>query len=119
MLLCYNSYMEDGNVLGLASMMITASGVFVGLATLATAGITIILAIYFNKDKKKAIEETTNSLLDKIANDERIRSELISKILSNEDFKEEFEKMVDIHTRDKIDALMYYEKEQTKIGELK
>lgn len=119
MLLCYYSDMEDGNVLSLASMIITASGVFVGLATLATAVITIFLAIYFNKDKKKAIEETTNSLLDKIANDEDIRNELISKILSNKDFKEEFEKMVDIHTRDKIDALMYYEKEQTKIGELK
>lgn len=56
--------------------------------------------------------------------DEQIRDEFIQKILSNDNFKQEFEAMIDIHIQDKIDDIRENkqdesEQEQNQIGELK
>ena len=62
------------------------------------------------------------SLLEKISQDEQIRDEFIQKILSNEQFKQEFEAMVDIHIQDKMDDIVEKtnkEEEKNEVGELK
>lgn len=48
-----------------------------------------------------------------------MRNTFVKKILENENFKQEFERMVDIHISDKMDRLVDENKEKSSIGGLK
>ncbi|HED5389947.1 TPA: hypothetical protein R5B43_000456 [Campylobacter jejuni] len=91
----------------------------VAIVTFLTAFITIWLTIYYNRDKKRLIKETTDIFLNKIIEDEKLRNDFINKILKNSEFMEEFERMVDLHINDKISMLTDIEQEKsTRIGGL-
>ncbi|MCX2683534.1 hypothetical protein OQH60_06600 [Campylobacter sp. MIT 21-1685] len=114
--------MQNGintDVIALANSYMSYANLIIVVAALIIAAITISLTIYYNRDKKRLIEETTHNILDKIANNEQMRNDFINKILENNNFKQEFERMVDIHISDKMDRLVDEKQEQSNIGGLK
>ncbi|MDE5602489.1 MAG: hypothetical protein K2I71_01000 [Helicobacter sp.] len=115
--------LNNGDIIALANSYMAYTNliivVAVAVATLAVAVVTIGLTIYYNRDKKKIIEETTRNLLEKIADNEQMRNDFIDKILKNENFKQEFERMVDIHISDKMDRFIEENQEKSNIGGLK
>lgn len=117
------NHLSNGDVISLASSYISFANtlivVVVFIATILIALVTIGLTIYYNRDKKKLIKEATQDILDKIADNEQMRNDFISKILENKNFKQEFEAMVDIHVSDKMDRLADENQEKSNIGGLK
>ena len=105
-----NSYMSYANLIIVVA---------VGVATLVIAGVTIGLTIYYNRDRKKIIKETTRNLLEEMTNNEQMRNDFIDKISENKNFKREFERMVDIHISDKMDRFAEEKQEKSSIGGLK
>ena len=59
---------------------------------------------------------TAGAEYGKISEDENLRNDLINKILTNKNFAQEFEKMVDIHISDKIDRFSEDKQEKSNIG---
>lgn len=102
-----NSYMSYANLIIVVA---------VAVATLVIAGVTIGLTIYYNRDKKKLIEETSRNLLEKIADNEQMRNDFINKILKNKNFKQEFERIIDMHISNKMDRLTDKNQEKSDIG---
>ena len=111
--------LSNGDIIALASSYMSYANIVIVIAALIIAFVTILLTILYNKDKKKLISETTHNILDKIANDEQMRNAFVTKILENENFKQEFERMVDIHISDKMDRLVDESQEVSSIGGLK
>lgn len=111
--------LSNGDIIALASSYMSYTNTFIVLAALIIAAVTIGLTFYFNRDKKKLISEATDNILNKIADDEQMRNTFINKILENKNFKQEFEKMVDIHISDKMDRLVDENQETSSIGGLK
>ncbi|MDA3967455.1 hypothetical protein [Helicobacter sp. WB40] len=111
--------LSNDDIIALASSYMSYANLFIVIATLIIAFITICLTIYYNRDKKRIINETTRNILNKIADDEQMRNTFVEKILENEDFKQEFERMVDIHISDKMGRLVDENKEKSSIGGLK
>lgn len=99
MISIFSSYLSYANT------MLVFAGIIIAV-------ITIVLTLYYNQDKKKLIEKATHNILCKIADDEQMRNDFVSKIVENEKFKQEFKQMMDILAdKDK--------KEKTTISELK
>lgn len=111
--------LNNGDIIALASSYMSYANLIIVVSALVVAGATIGLTIYYNRDKKKLINETTHNILDKIADDEQMRNIFINKILENKNFKQEFERMVDIHISDKMDRFAEENQEKSSIGGLK
>lgn len=113
---------QDSNIIAIASAYISYANTLLVFAALLIATVTIGLTIYYNREKEKVIKETTNNILEKISQDDNLRDSFIQKILSNKDFQQQFEEMVDIHIQDKMDDIAENankEEEQNEVGELK
>ncbi|RDU60419.1 hypothetical protein [Helicobacter marmotae] len=111
--------LNNGDIIALANSYMSYANLIIVVSALIIASITIGLTIYYNRDKKKLINEATYNILDKIAENEQVRNTFIEKILENENFKQEFERMVDIHISDKMDRLTDESQEKSSIGGLK
>lgn len=74
--------------------------------------------MHYNRDKQRLIKETTDVLLNKIVEDEKLRNDFINKILKNGEFIEEFKRMVDLHINGKISSPMDNDQEKSQIGGL-
>lgn len=115
--------MQNGDIIALASSYMSYANIIIvvvlSVATLIIAAVTILLTILYNRDKKKLIEETTCNILNKIADDEQMRNDFINKILENKNFKQEFERMVDIQVSDKMNRLVNESQEKSNIEGLK
>ncbi len=109
----------NGDVIALASSYMTWANLIIVISALIIAVATIGLTIYYNRDKKRLIEETTRNILDKIADNEQIRNDFINKVLENKNFKQEFEKMVDKHISNKISQVTEEKQEKSNIEGLK
>lgn len=107
--------LNNGDIIALASSYMSYANIIIVVAALIVAAITIGLTLYYNRDKKKIISEVTYNILNKIADDEQMRNTFINRIL----FKQEFERMVDIHISDKMDRLVDENQEVSSIGGLK
>lgn len=114
----------NADVIAVASSYISYANTLLVFGALIIAAVTIGLMIYYGQNKEKLIKETATHILEKISQDEQIRAEFIQKILSNENFKQEFETMIDIHLQDKMDDIRdgmqnENEQKQNRVGELK
>lgn len=117
-------YTTNADMIAIASSYISYANTLLVFGALIIAGVTIWLTYHYNQNKEKLIKEVGTRILEKISQDEQIRDEFIQKILSNDNFKQEFEAMIDIHIQDKIDDIRENqqdesEQEQNQIGELK
>ena len=114
--------LNNGDIIALASSYMSYANNIIVTVALIVAIATIVLTlyyIYYNRDKKKIISDVTHNILNKIADDEQMRNTFINRILENENFKQEFERMVDIHISDKMDRLVDEDQEVSSIGGLK
>ncbi|MBR6613034.1 MAG: hypothetical protein IKK93_12545 [Campylobacter sp.] len=74
--------------------------------------------MHYNRDKQRLIKETTDVLLNKIVEDEKLRNDFINKILKNGELMKEFKRMVDLHIDGKIPSPMDIDQEKSQIGGL-
>ncbi|MGX3044424.1 hypothetical protein [Helicobacter sp. T3_23-1056] len=112
----------DSNIIAIASSYISYANTLLVFAAVLIAILTIGLTMYYNREQVKVIKETTNNILEKISQDDNLRDNFIQKILSNKDFQQQFEAMVDIHIQDKMDDIAEKtnkEEEKNEVGELK
>lgn len=86
-----------------AEFTVTLANTFLVWGALFIAVATIGITIYFNREKKKDIDNAISEVLQKISDDDKIKDELIRCILSNDDFKQNLKAMIDIAARDQID----------------
>lgn len=86
-----------------ADFTITIANTFLVWGALFIAFITIGITIYFNREKKKDIENAISEVLQKLSNDDKIKRALIERILANDSFKQELKAAIDIAARDQID----------------
>lgn len=86
-----------------ADFTITLANTFLVWGALFIAVATIGITIYFNREKKKDVNNAILKVLQKIGNDDKIKNELIRHILSGNDFKQELKAAIDIAVRDQID----------------
>lgn len=98
-----------------ADFTITLANTFLVWGALFIAFATIGIAIYFNRDKKKDIDNAISEVLQKISNDDKIKKELIQHILTNDSFKQELKAMIDIAARDQVDLDKESVSEQNEI----
>lgn len=120
--MCENELNVISNVTTITSSYLNFANTFIVIAALLVAAITIILMIYHNRDKQKVIKEVTDKFLETLSSDNDLRNIFIQKILSNKDFQQQFEAMVDIHIQDKMDDIAEKtnkEEEKNEVGELK
>ena len=120
--MCENELNVISNVTTITSSYLNFANTFIVIATLLVAAITIILMIYHNRDKQKVIKEVTDKFLETLSSDNDLRNIFIQKILSNKDFQQQFEAMIDIHIQDKMDDIAEKankEEEKNEVGELK
>lgn len=82
-----------------ADFTITIANTFLVWGALFIAFITI----YFNREKKKDIENAISEVLQKLSDDDKIKRALIERILANDSFKQELKAAIDIAARDQID----------------
>lgn len=108
--------MSNADLISMMSTYLTYTSIIIAAITLILAAMTVLITIHFNRDRKKLIQESSNNFLDKISKDENLRNDLINKILANRNFIQEFEKMVDIHIRNKINMTTEDKKEKSNIG---
>lgn len=111
--------LNNGDIIALASSYMSYANNIIVTVALIVAIATIVLTLYYNRDKKNIISDVTHNILNKIADDEQMRNTFINRILENENFKQEFERMVDIHISDKMDRLVDEDQEVSSIGGLK
>lgn len=100
----------------LADSYMYYANLIIVIAALIIATITILLTIFYSRDKRRLIEETTHNILDKIVDSEQMRNDFINKILENKNFKQEFERIVDMHISNKMDRLADKNQEKSSIG---
>ena len=110
--------LSNGDIIALVSSYMSYANLIIVMVALIVAAVTIVLTIYYNRDKKRLIEEATHNILNKIADDEQMRNDFINKILENKSFKQEFERMVDIHIGNKM-GIADKNQEKSNIGGLK
>ena len=81
-----------------AEFTVTLANTFLVWGALFIAVATRGITIYFNREKKKEIDNAISEVLH-----DKIKDELIRCILSNDDFKQNLKAMIDIAARDQID----------------
>lgn len=86
-----------------ADLTISIANTFLVWGALLIAVTTIFITIYYNRKKQRAIKEAINEVLQKLGNDEQLRTELINKMFEDDEFKKDFRKFIDISVNDKID----------------
>lgn len=103
-------------VIALATSHMTYANLIIVIAALIIATITILLTILYNRDKRRLIQETTHNILQKISDNEQMRNDFINKILENKNFKQELERILDVHISNKMDRLVDEKQEKSNIG---
>ena len=80
--------------------------IYLGVITALTVMVTFFVQLYLARDRKKHAEEIRQQFIIDLSNNETVRDELIHKLLSNSQFKEKFNSLIDISVNDKLyDAL--------------
>lgn len=109
---------SNGDIIALANSYMSYANLIIVISALIIAVVTIGLTIYYNRDKKRLIEETTRNILDKIADNEQMRNDFINKVLENKNFKQEFERMIDRCINNKTSKITEENQEKSSIGGL-
>lgn len=110
--MCSDMIAVASSYIAYANTMLVLCGIFVAAASVAAV-------VFYNRDKRRIIEETKQNILIKIADDEQMREEFICKILENEKFLQEFKAMFDIYISDKLAMIDNEKQEKSSLGGLK
>lgn len=115
--------MQNGDVIALASSYMSYANIIIvvvlSVATLVIAGITIGLMMYHSRDRKRLIEEATRNILEKIADNEQMRNDFINKILKDNNFRQDIERMMNAYIDNKMGKLVDEKHEQSSIEGLR
>jgi hypothetical protein len=94
-----NTVATANNVISNSDLILA---IYLGFITILTVILTVVIQMYLAKDRKKHTEEIKQQFVIDLSNNDDIKEELIKLILSNPEFREKFNALIDISVNDKL-----------------
>lgn len=99
-----------GNLLSATSNSIAHTdsmvSIYLAILTFFTIALGLVVQFFLARDKQKQIIKAVKQITSDIGHNEILRQQLISSILKDENFKNDFNALIDISVKDKLEFLI-------------